>query len=182
MDQTLEFLFSLPLIDVNRRDREGRTLLIELIKRGYPFPSVLLTLSGMDWNVRDPETLDTALIIMSKQKDYKASFGEFGQQRQFHGALEVLQRLGLDINAQNRNGNTAIMEAVLCGNVDAFAAISKKNECRLDIRNNAGVTVLDVVGCARPLDAPRAEIANAISAAMNAKHGSTTQTMLWPIV
>jgi hypothetical protein len=66
MHQTLEFLLGVPSIDVNRRDKEGQMLLIELAKRGHLFPFALFVLSGIDWNVHEPETLDTPLIIMAR--------------------------------------------------------------------------------------------------------------------
>jgi hypothetical protein len=140
-----------PGIDVNQPDKRGRFMLTELIKGQVALPSFLTAVEGLDWNVRDMETLDTPLILMARQGrvDLPSS---------------ILERQEVDVNAQNREGNTAAIEALKAGSLAEFAMIAARVDCRLDIANNTGETVFSLSGCQASPDAPRSQIIDAVIA------------------
>jgi hypothetical protein len=77
----------------------------------------------------------------------------------------ILERPEVDVNAQNREGNTAAIEALKARSLAKFAMIAARVDCRLDIANNAGETVFSLSGCQASPDAPRSQIIDAVIAA-----------------
>jgi hypothetical protein len=74
------------------------------------------------------------------------------------------KRPNVDFNAQNAKGNTGIMEAVIGGNANTFAAITSK----FDLTNVEGKSIVPSAGYRVPEPARKA-ISQAIVAAMDAK-------------
>jgi ankyrin repeat protein len=156
----LEAVMAVPGVDVNRPDQRGRYVLIECLKRGGNVLPALLGRADVDWNVRDQETLDTPLIILARIGHVSA----FQLEERDALLAAVLKKPGVDVNAQNRDGNTAAIEAVKGGRALEFAAIASREDCRLDIANNVGETVMSIAGCQLAPDATRSEIIDEVSA------------------
>jgi ankyrin repeat protein len=156
---SMDLLLAVKEIDVNQPDRQGRRLLIEFLKLGPHVPLSLVGRNELDWNVRDEETLDTPLILVAKSRN--------GMNAPFDGndplLTLMLRKREIDVNAQNRDGNTALIEAVKANSSAEFAAIATRDDCRLGIANNAGETVFSLTGCCLPSDATRSDIVNEIS-------------------
>jgi ankyrin repeat protein len=157
MTHTINILLGSGRVDANGRDGCGRTLLMELMKRGHQPPQALISLANLDWNVVDPDTLDTPLIVIARSKPGT----------QMHQLSDVLvRRLEIDVNVQNREGNTAAIEAVLAGNPGTFAAIAARDDCQLGVANRRGDTVMSISGCHCQDDANRQDIISAVVAAI----------------
>ncbi len=52
---------------------------------------------------------------------------------------EILLRLGADVNTQDDNGNTALMCAIECGNVEMVKMILARPELNLDLKDNVSL-------------------------------------------
>jgi hypothetical protein len=156
----LEAIMALPGVDLNRPDRHGRYVLLESLKQGGMVPPALLRRADLDWNVCDEETLDTPLIVIAR----------IGQGMAFQleesGSLltVVLNKPGIDVNARNRDGSTAVIEAAKARWALAFAAIASREDCKLDIANTEGETVMSIAGCQLGPDAKRSEVIAKVSA------------------
>jgi ankyrin repeat protein len=174
--RSLEILGDVPELDVNAVDAKGRAALTEIIKKGIPIPARLAEREDVQWNIREAATGDTPLIVFAKKKEWKTSAAagrrmappQEQQEKPMDPTLKMmLERPDIDVNAQNAKGNSAIMEAVISGNVNTFAAIASKEDCRLDLTNVEGQTVVALAGCSVPELAGRGVIIQEIIAAMD---------------
>jgi ankyrin repeat protein len=154
----LPIAVQLPGIDVAATDGDGRLLLITLMRADITLASLLAGREGIDWNVRDPTTLDTPLIMLAK----KAGWGGRGHHQVRPIVDELVGIPEIDVNAQNKEGNTAMMESARTKNSHITALIAAHRECRFDITNNAGETALKLARCDLPPDAERARIVEAL--------------------
>jgi ankyrin repeat protein len=159
LDLDLEAVMAVPGVDVDRPDHRGQYVLIECLKRGGNVLPALLGRADVDWNVRDQETLDTPLIILARIGHVSA----FQLEERDALLAAVLKKPGVDVNAQNRDGNTAAIEAVKGRRSLGFASIASREDCRLDIANNVGETVMSIAGCQLAPDATRSEIIDDVS-------------------
>jgi ankyrin repeat protein len=62
----LRALLGVPGLNLNLNDREGRTLITEVLKKNYHIPAELTEREDVDWNIRERSTLDTPLILLAK--------------------------------------------------------------------------------------------------------------------
>jgi hypothetical protein len=188
LTQTIGILLGVGRADPNGRDGCGRILLMELMKRGHQLPQVLIAIADLDWNVSDSDTLDTPLIVLARNSqpatDFRtqSSIGRFTTRTRAGQPdpllVMLLKRPEIRVNAQNKKGNTAAIEAVLAGNCDAFAAIAARDDCRLDIPNRRGGTVISISGCHCPDDAGREDIIIAVVAAIETKQPTHSSVSL----
>jgi ankyrin repeat protein len=117
--------------DINSKNRRGITpLIIAIEDRDYPMVKFLLD-AGADPNVRDNNKKSVlALTVTSNQ-----------------GNIEIVRELlkhGADINAQDRYGNTPLMEAIYPS--DDYETVKFLLESGADytIRNNRNLTARDL--------------------------------------
>ena len=90
-----------------------------------------LIMAGADIEVRDPVTLATPLIVAA----------EFSYNGRTNDVLKALLDLEAQVDAQDANGETALMKAATVGNVEAVETLLEYNP-NLEIKNKYGQTAL----------------------------------------
>jgi len=139
------FLLSLPGVDVNRRDASGRfPLFLALDLPVGPRPDPWTTRADVDWNIRDPETLDTPLIVMAKARMDPTDNSGKSRKEWLPAWREVVANAAVDVNAQNKKGNTAAIEAVIAGNAAGFRVLASRADVRFDIVNIEGKDIASI--------------------------------------
>jgi hypothetical protein len=158
----VEQLLAVDGVDVNRPDAKGRLFLLELLKIGTFIPVTLMGRRDVDWNVADRETGDTPLILVAR----RVSGMRAGTANREPLLVQMLKKRQIDVNARNKEGNTALIEAVMARNAAGFSAIAGREDCRLDIQNDMAETVFSLTKAKSRPDAKRAEIIKEISAVL----------------
>ena len=60
-----------------------------------------------------------------------------------HQLIPLILKKGLNIDAQNSYGNTALIYAVYSGNIETVKCLVK-NKANLHVKNNLGKTAIDI--------------------------------------
>ncbi len=159
--------------DVNAKTKAGRTPLLIAVRQDGAYPVVqLLIEKGADVKVLDsvPDFFSgpglNALMLAAKTSDVRT--------------VRLLAERGLDVNATNPNGDTALFEAAWAGNTEVVRyLISKGADVNAEMAKFPfkGFTAL---GIAAALD--RVEIAEMLIAAgarVNARDGAGYEPLQW---
>lgn len=129
-EEVVEFLLSMPGINVNSKDLRGITAIHEAVLHGnYNIVKLLLKAPGIDVNAQN-STGDTALIYAVMWKHEKI--------------LKLLLKVPtININIQNLLGSSALLEAGWAGNKD-FVKLLLDAGANYNIQNKQGKTVIDL--------------------------------------
>ena len=125
--------------DVNARNGDGATLLIDAIKRGDGFSAKFLLENYCDANLTTKETEDTAL-------HYLCTFSkETSDPETFKKLLEVgtkILSMKVDVNKQNSKGYSPLLMAISSGHLEMIDALMANPETDLNVVTNDGKCAL----------------------------------------
>lgn len=127
------------MANVNARNSDGATLLIDAIKRGDGFAANFLLENNCDVNLTTKESEDTALHYIctySRETSDPATFNEM---------LEVGKKIlekGVEINKQNSKGYSPLLLAISSGHLEMIEELMKNPETDLNVITNDGKCAL----------------------------------------
>jgi len=145
--------------DINTKDHNGQTMLIQTVKNGYVDITETLIQLGADVKLRNDEG-ESLIFTAAKQGHMKlipilvkagAPINESGpggdspihiccaETKKFE-MLKLLAVKGLDLHGQNEEGNTPLHVAVQVGNQEAIKFLLGRG-CPLDIVNTEGLNI-----------------------------------------
>lgn len=128
---------------INAKDEEGKTALMQAASRGEPDVVSSLLESGADINATDNKGLNA--LLYSLDEDNRA-YGEERKtlpERRQEVARRIMLTKSVNVNAQNANGETALMRAVRLGNIDVIKSLLAKgaDANRSDVFGETAVTI-----------------------------------------
>ena len=131
--------------DVNAKDNDGKTPLMISSARFFQNEVKLLLDAKADVKAKDKKGWN-ALMFASKSVFRRDEFGAHGDGMiVWLGATKIIEQLisaGIDVNAQNNDGETALMLAIKAGNAH-FAETLLAKGANPNIKNKAGKTAGD---------------------------------------
>lgn len=129
----MKALLADPNVLVNLADGSGETALSAVCCNLVMF-QLLLACPSVDAYAAAPGSKMTVQIKLVSSRDQAA----------FEALQLQLTVPGLDLNLQDRNGNTAVMWAVKRRNGKAFQELVRMERCDLTMVNNAGIGVVEL--------------------------------------
>lgn len=118
-------------IDPNFVDPRGNTMLMEAVRLNMlPMVKTLIA-GGADVNAMNSAGQGSTVLMLARGKEK-------------HDILEVLIENNVDMDARNKNGETALMRAAIMGSWDTVKLLIEKG-ADPDIKNNKGQTLFDCV-------------------------------------
>lgn len=142
----VEYLLTLPLINVNQKDGYGRTPIIMAASNGYHEIVTLLIAAGAD-------------VVMKNAFNPLHSSVYSGDTETIEVVLEALADAGVEdaINIRDPSGHTALFEAARCGIVDAIETLFEYG-ANVELANYQGMTPLMIAVEERQVEAVNALI------------------------
>lgn len=140
-EEVIQFLLTLPDININAASKNGQTALIcAIINKHENIAKILIQNSIVDLNIKDMYG-KTALMYAV-----------------FHGQINIVKILlqataridspkTLDINAQDNNGDSAFVVAVGNGDQEMVKILLQIPDINIDQQNNEGITALMFAAC-----------------------------------
>lgn len=125
--------------DVNARNSEGATLLIDAIKRGDGFSAKFLLENNCDINLTTRSGDDTALHLICTFSQ------ETSEPTAYKEMLEIgrlMLSLKVDVNRQNSRGYSPLLLAITSGHVEMIEELLKIPETDLNLVTNDGKCAL----------------------------------------
>ena len=105
---------------LNARDEEGRTALMHAVERGDVEVVEALLQAGADASVSDENGATALLYALAEPESYKAP--DLGSNRLAAARLLLHAKIG-NVNAQNENGETLLMRAVIRGDAEIVKSL-----------------------------------------------------------
>ena len=146
-------------VDVNAKDKDGNTVLMEAVKDGDMVRVTELIKNGADVNAKNKNggtalmlatglghtdcaraLLETKVDVNARTKDEETAL-MLAVDRGHMDCVKALLEAGADVNAKNKNGWTALMAAVAKNNVDCVKVLLKAG-ADVNAKDKDGITTL----------------------------------------
>lgn len=135
--------------NINARNDAGETPLITVTKAAFSYSAAWVKLyaaHGADVNVCDNNG-ENALLAMLTQENVRKASNSIGAEKSYAGFSDTIRELievGININAQNNDGNTALHKAVMFKDERTISCLGYDPMLDVNIKNKQGKTPLDI--------------------------------------
>ena len=160
---------------IEAKDEYGQTALMRAASKGQSDVVSALLESGADVNTTDKKGLNALLYSLDDQNMAHGEERKTLPARRQEVARRILLTKSLNVNAQNADGETALMRAVRLGNVDVIKSLLAKgaNVNRTDVFGETPVTIAYEKGNAEiekllPLPSLKRQTVNVLNALLRA--------------